>query len=344
MRRLRAPAVAATLFAAGLSAQVTVSLTTATAAGARAAVAGKVVVQGTPANTLIPLDRPLVHTASSSASATQSGSASLLAGAFSSYPGVNLVGDANARGDASDGAGSAPAASAQNSAFGAAAFLMRFSTPQATSGYLAFTWQTVEQQTATVGATVDIGDNSSIEWTGTGTQSAMRSYSLPVQIPAQGLVVRLAVQNLANGAGQTLGSSRAYVALRLRFVAASAFQCKVTPYGQGCGPQLAGSVVTLGGQHVITLALTGGYPGSFALHAIGTQQINLNLGGGCALLSNAVFIGLEPTDANGDAVQILRLPVTTTGSSYHQYLPLAVQGGNLVLRASNGLKIEASGG
>lgn len=248
-----------------------------------------------------------------------------------------------ARGDQQlgDAAGTSASPQAAGAVFGAHSFLMKIQAPPGTKGTVSVSWHHKGDLGAWAKGSVDIGDDANPEWSGGGPGHDAFVKRFPAAVDKNGLlVVRLTTEAQAPGSGNTADWVNYFIDLFVGFAPESAATCTITPYGSGCGPVLAGGAVTTGGRHVITLLMTGGFPNSFALALTGTQALNLSLGGGCYLLSNGVAVALLPTDAQGDATQVWKVPVSLPGRSFHQFLPIALQGQSLVLQASNGLKVE----
>lgn len=119
-------------------------------------------------------------------------------------------------------------------------------------------------------------------------------------------------------------------------------KCAVTPYGQGCGPKLDAGVSKVGNNNVVAWKLSGGFKNSFAINVIGTQALDLKLGGGCSLLSNALVLTIVQTDANGAWSDSDVLPLHNL-QTFHQMLPFELRGQNIVLQATNGQKLVCTG-
>ncbi|MCB9881190.1 MAG: hypothetical protein H6834_05320 [Planctomycetes bacterium] len=50
--------------------------------------------------------------------------------------------------------------------------------------------------------------------------------------------------------------------------------------------------------------------------------------------------GVIHADGAGNATQVVTAPATLTGLSFHQFLPISLSGTQVVLTATNGIRIE----
>jgi hypothetical protein len=232
----------------------------------------------------------------------------------------------------------------QNAQPGPIDFLMTMTGTPSAQGAIQVTWQSLLKGTATVAASIDIGNDNSAEWQGGDVQASIKSAQLPVAFDAQGkIVVKLSLDGTITGAGPFVYSN-VYGRLTARFMDASAGKCTITPYGSGCGgAAVAASVLPIGNDHVISLKLTGGFANAFVVEAVGTQAISLPLPAGCSLLCNAQTVLVHPTNAQGEYATTHKVSKFVAITAYHQFLPVDMQGNQLVLRASNGLKIVSTG-
>ena len=139
----------------------------------------------------------------------------------------------------------------------------------------------------------------------------------------------------------TTSTKYTWTELSVRFQPDLTATCTFTNYGQGCGgAQLAGNELVVGNTRSLFMLGTGCYPLSPVIIAIGSQQLGLPLLNGCALLCNAETLELASADAVGNATASWNIPVTLTGTSYLQFLPIADVGGLLAIRGSNGVRID----
>jgi hypothetical protein len=244
------------------------------------------------------------------------------------------------RGTPSDTTHLTPSTS-KNGTPGAIAFLGEMQGPANRTGVLRLSWQTLFKYSATAQATVDVDNDSTIDWTGTDTQGGVKGTDLPAAFDANGkLVFRITMSGSMAGAGQFVYSS-VYTRLAWSFVEPINASCTVTAYGQGCqGVQATGVVTPFPNHHLISLQVTGGFPNGFVVETVGNQSMNLPLLGSCALLSNALVLLVRQADAQGSYSHSYQVSKFTGSMSYHQYLPIELQGNALVIKASNGLKIN----
>lgn len=228
---------------------------------------------------------------------------------------------------------------------GAISFLVTFTGKPASKGAIQLTWQSLLQYgTGTVAATADLGNDNSVEWSGGDLKGSIKTVNLPVTFDSNGkAVLKLTMDGTTTGAGQFTYSSL-YGRLTAKFIDSNAGKCTVTAYSSGCaGAQVAAGVLSIGNNHVVNLKMTGGYPNAYVVEAVGNQQTNLTLPGNCSLLCNAVVILVHGTDAKGEYSTTHQISKYTALTAYHQFLPIDLQNGQLVVKATNGLKIVCTG-
>lgn len=271
-------------------------------------------------------------------------SASLSTYGYVNSQGVTVVGLSGlARGTKGDEAYTTPTTTAPGQP-GDLEFVMRLKSSPSRKGALRVSWQSLLKNNATSSASVDVDDDNKVEWKGGDTNGGVKTAIIPVAFDAKGqLMARLTLAGTVQGAGQYLYSST-YGRLDIRFIDANAGKCTITPYGKGCqGTAANGAVTTIGAQHVLTTKMTGGFANAFALEAIGSTQQNIPLPGGCTLLSNAITILVHKSDAKGEVQIVRKVSTFQRLSTLHQFLPLTLKGKDLVLRASNGLRVVCTG-
>lgn len=334
--------VALCLFCAGLSAQTSVALVAATPIAAHTlAAAGPATLQG------IPAGQPIAGSPNNVfLNTSQSPTPAYLSATTIVYPtlpnqggaGFNFFERAYARGTAADLAGSSPSAAAAGATFGPHAVLATFSAAPGTVGRIVVSYRTSAANVAgTTGASVDIGNDGTAEF----AQAAGAQWSSPVTIgPSGQLVVRVANECRSAGNG-TATTVYTWTELFVAFQPDLAANCTFTNYGQGCaGVQAAGTELVVGTTRTILVLATGCFPSSPAIVATGSQQLGLQLPGGCSLLCNAEGVALAAADAAGNASTTWTLPITVVGTTFVQFLPVVDVNGALQLRASNGVRID----
>lgn len=252
--------------------------------------------------------------------------------------GVNFFARANARGASGDQAGTSASAQQQGLTFGPQAIVCTFRSAPGTAGNVILSFRQSAAASGSTAMSLDIGNDNSVE-----LQSSVGvRREFPFTFGASGtLAVRVTNDCQAIGDG-TPTTQYSWTEIWIGFMPDLRATCTFTPYGTGCGPQLAGGDVEIGNNRVITMLATGCHPNSPVLVATGTQQLNLVLPGGCSLLSNATVIALANADGTGLATASWTVPVTAVSTSFHQFLPLALIGGNLVLTASNGVRVDCA--
>lgn len=250
--------------------------------------------------------------------------------------GVNFFERANARGAVGDTSGSSASTSPTGASFGPHAILCTFTNAPGTIGKIRLQFRASPAATGTTGVVLDIGNDGVID-----LQSAVGVYQdFPFTFPASGQVtVRLGNECLAAGDG-TSTNFYSWTEVWLGFMPDLSATSTFTSYGQGCGPVAQAGEVVLGTNRVITMLVSGCYPSMPVIAVGGTQPINLPLLGGCSLLCNALDFSLLTADGNGVVTDSWTIPVTLVGRTYHQFLPITLQNNNLVISASNGVRID----
>jgi hypothetical protein len=252
--------------------------------------------------------------------------------------GFNFFERANARGAANEAAGTSASATQTGAVLGAHAVLAVFSAPPTTQGHIRVSFRNnAAVSGGTTGASVDVGNDGVFEV----NQANPGEFSLPYTFGASGQVT-VRVGNLCSSNGNGTSSMiYTWTELWVGFQPDLTATCTFTNYGQGCaGVQAAGNQLVVGNQRTIFMLATGCFPSSPTIVAHGSQQIALPLPAGCALLCNAEGLALALADAAGNATWSWTTPVTTLGTTHVQFLPIADQGGALVLRSSNGVRID----
>jgi hypothetical protein len=176
----------------------------------------------------------------------------------------------------------------------------------------------------------DVGNDGTAELTGPSP-----GIEIPVTIGASGeLPVRVRAEALL----ATLGGGNVFVTVRVDFLPDPVATCTITPYGSPCnGASSNGSAVDLGTIRAVTLLSAGGFAQAPVLSLFGSQNIGPTLPGGCALLTDAAIVVPLVSDPVGAAVHAFTLPVTASGTLFHQFVPLDLAA--FAFRASNGLEI-----
>lgn len=330
------------LFVVGsLPAQASVALAAATPiAAATAASGGVTTFQG------IPQGRPIGASPNNVFLTTsQSPSGAYLSATTICYPtssyqgsaGFNFFERAHARGGVGDVAGTSASGSAAGATFGPHAVLATFQAAPGTVGRIVVQFRRSAANGGAASASVDVGNDGTAEF----AQTAGGNFSLPYTFGASGQVdVRVANECRSAGNG-TSTLVYTWTELYVGFQPDLTATCTFTNYGQGCsGAQAAGTELVVGTTRTILMLATGCFPNGPALVATGSQQVGLQLPGGCSLLCNAEGVRLATADASGNATVTWTIPTTVVGTTYVQFLPLTDVNGSLVLKASNGVRID----
>jgi len=344
--------VLATLVAATPLLAQTQSITTdfkqLSAAGALATAGSNSDFKSSPANTVIGpspwMWRLRASATSGSGASGLSASSSMWAVRNSNNNGIQMGMTGTTRGGKTDKGLFTPSTSKTGKP-GAISFLMTMTGKPATQGAIQLTWQSLLQYgTGTVAASADVGNDNSVEWSGGDVAGGIKTANLPVAFDSKGkIVVKLTMDGTTTGAGQFTYSTL-YGRLTAKFVDINAGKCTVTAYGSGCGSAaVSAGVLSVGNNHVLNLKMTGGYPNAFVVETVGNQQTALPLPGNCSLLCNALVILIHKTDAKGEYATAHKVSKYAKLTAYHQFLPIDQQNGQLVIKATNALKIVCTG-
>jgi hypothetical protein len=251
--------------------------------------------------------------------------------------GFNFFERATARGSAQDVAGSSSSVLASAATFGPHAVLATFSVAPSTVGRVVVSFRRSAPNGGVASARIDIGNDGTSEF----AQTTAAEWSQSVTIGASGLLPVLVANECQSSGNGTTNSVYTWTELYVSFQPDRTASCTFTAYGQGCASaQLAGTQLVVGASRTVLMLGTGCFPQSPVLVAIGAQQAGLALPAGCSLLSSADSLQLALADGSGAATTSWTFPTTVVGTTYVQFLPLADQNGQLVLRASNGVSID----
>lgn len=255
--------------------------------------------------------------------------------------GLNFFERAYARGTSAEQSGSVASAAGPVGAFGPHALLATFQAAPGTVGKIVFSYRVGPYATSTTSGSIDVGNDGTVEASGAG---ASTSQEVPFTFGPSGSVdVRITNECHVTGTGNVQDFAYAWTEIWVGFRPDLNATCTISSIGQGCnGLSESASETTAGANRVLNFVLSGAAPGSVAISMFGSTQLGLALPGaaGCTLLTNADVFGLVTVGATGIGVDTLVIPMTTTGRVYHQYLPLDVVGGNLVLATTNAIRVD----
>lgn len=329
--------------AAIVPAQTTVTLVAATPIAAlTSAVGGTTTFQGIPQGQAIGSSPNSVFLTTNQSPAGSYLSATTICYPTSSYQGgagFNFFERAYSRGTASDAAGSSASPAAAGGSFGPHAVLATFAAAPGTDGHIVVSFRRNAAAGGTTGVGIDVGNDGTVEI----AQATAGEFSLPYTMGPSGQVaVRVANEcgQVGDGTNTTLYT---WTEIWVGFQPDLTATCTFTNYGTGCaGVQAAGAQLVVGNTRTILMLATGCFPNSPAIVATGSHQLGLPLPGGCALLCNAEGLALTPADAAGNATVTWTIPVTVVGTQFVQFLPIADVAGSLVIRTSNGVRIDCT--
>lgn len=335
---------AASPFAAALAAQTTVSLATATPVATMTSGAQQtfeVTAQGAAIGSF---PNTVLQTSSQSPSPDWLTATTIIypTNGFGGGQGFNFFERATCRAPVGHSAGTSQSATATGATFDAHAVMATFGAAPGTPGNIVVSWR---NNLPTVGGNghadckIDIGNDGTFEV----SQSAAQNFSFPYTMGATGSVDVL-VSNECRSDGDGQGTNvYTWTELYVSFQPDQTAACTFTNYGQGCGgAQLAGNEIVVGATRNVFFLGTGCFGNSPVIVAIGSQQLAIPLLSGCSLLSNADALQLTAADGLGNATASWTMPVTVTGTTYVQFLPIADVGGLLAIRASNGVDLTCN--
>ncbi|MBK9385790.1 MAG: hypothetical protein IPN34_13350 [Planctomycetes bacterium] len=257
---------------------------------------------------------------------------------FENGIGCNFFERAYARGAASDVAGTSASPAATGAQHGPHALLLSFQNTPGTAGKIVFHFRANPGTTGSTSGAIDLDNNGTIEFR--ATQTATQEFPFTFG-PTGSLDLRVLNDCSVRGTGNTSDFQSAWTEIWVGFLPDLTATSSFTSYGAGCsGAQAFGGDVLLGSNRVVTMLVSGAFPNDPVLGVSGTQPLNIPLPGGCSLLATVEVVTVLTADASGNATQTWTMPATLTGIAYHQFLPLSLQSGALVLRASDGVRME----
>lgn len=339
-RIMRTPLLAcAVLGAVSLPAQTTLSLAAATPiAAVTSAAGGATTFQG------IAQGQPIGSSPNQVFLSTSQSANGYLSATTIVYPTVGYQGGAGfnfferayAAGNPGNAAGSSASTSASGATFGPHAVLATFQAAPGTVGNIRVSWRNNDVAAGTANAIVDIGNDGIAEV----NQAAPQEFSFPFTFPASGqVVVRVANECRSTGTGTSM-AEYTWTEMWVGFQPDLTATCTISSYGQGCaGAMAAGNQIVVGNTRNLFVLATGCFPSGPVIVATGSAQLNLPLLNNCALLCNAETLAITTADAAGNATANWSIPTTALGTTHVQFLPLADQGGALVIRATNGVRV-----
>ncbi len=294
--------------------------------------------------TVVPANTPVAgtpNTVNINARLDQGGYASATTIAYPTQPyqgsiGLNFFERAYARGTAAEIAGTSSSAQQNGAMHGPHALLLTFRNAPGTAGRIVFNFRA--STTGAVAGSIDIGDDGNVEFA--ATAGASREFPFTFG-PSGQVVVRVTNDCRATGTGNPNDFVSAWTEIWTGFRPDLTAQCTITAYGTACGGVTAnGAEVVIGSSRVLTFLVNGAFANSVVLAASGDRQLGVQLPGGCSLLCNATGVRLLQSDSLGNATDSYAIPATAVGTSWFQFLPLDLLSGNLVLTASNGLRVD----
>lgn len=271
------------------------------------------------------------------------GYASAITTAYPTQPyqgqiGVNFFERAYARGTSSEIAGTSASAAQQGASHGPHALRVTFQNNPGVSGKIVFSFRANASIGGVTAGSIDVGADGTVEYS--TTASGFRE--LPFTFGTAGsVVVKVTNECRIAGSGNAVDFMSAWTEMWVGFRPDLTATSTFTNYGTSCGGVSAtGTDVVIGSNRVLTFLVTGGFTNSVVLSATGSQQLAVPLPGGCNLLCTAESVRLLQSDNLGNATDSYVLPSIAVGTTFHQFLPLNLIGNNLVLTASNGVRVS----
>ncbi|MBK8979916.1 MAG: hypothetical protein IPM29_28800 [Planctomycetes bacterium] len=251
--------------------------------------------------------------------------------------GVNFFERAYARGLTTDLCGTSASPASNGAQTGSHALLLTFANVPGTRGKVMLSFRASPGTTGTVGATLDIGNDGTLEL----RTAQAGSFEFPVTMPSSGtLDVRVGNECHVTGSGNVADFQSCWTEIWAGFRPDRTASCTIASYGQGCGPLASATEAVVGTSRVVTFLVTGAFPRDPVIAVTGSGPLNLPLPGGCSLLSTVEVAVLVTADAAGLATHTMVVPATLTGTTHHQFAPVTLQGQNLVLTTSNGIRVD----
>ena len=190
--------------------------------------------------------------------------------------------------------------------------------------------------TSTVGASVDIGDNNTIDWRPTIRNGVPVRKKLTLPAGPKGIVIRLLlrVSQTATATG-TMG-----MRATLRYSFRSGQQsCTLRPNGPRCGPQLTGSLTTPLGP--LNIQSSGATAKSVGVWILGFKSISVPIPGtNCLLLTSPDALGPHGFDARGTARLHVPIPPRLQGFLSWQDAVLTPGASGLRLQTTQSLHLR----
>lgn len=251
--------------------------------------------------------------------------------------GLNFFERAYARGAATDVCGTSSSPARSGAQLGPHSLLLTFGNAPGTRGKVVFSFRANPGTTGTVGAGIDIDNDGAYELQ--ATAGAFQEF--PYTIPQSGVVdVRVDNECHVTGTGNTADFQSCWTEIWVGFRPDLTATCTISSYGQGCGPQASATDAVIGNNRVVTFLVTGAFANDPVVAITGSHAIALQLPGGCSLLSALDVATLVTADAQGIATHSYVIPATLTGTTFNQFVPVQLQGRNLAIRTSNGVRVD----
>lgn len=224
---------------------------------------------------------------------------------------------------------------------GPQSFLVTFRGPKSIRGNVRLSWEgRTQTATSKTGATIDVGNDNTIDFVGDAAKSNREERFFPVSFANGPVVVKVTF----TGSGSTPGKSVQAHWQRVKLNMIKTGTCGIASFGQSCGgAKLDGGMLVLGSTAIVSLKLTGGAANGFFVRVAGTQRVNATLPGGCTLLASPEIVVLGRANASGEFSEAFTLSADTNWKVVFQYIPFDLVSGQLQLKATNGQEASCSG-
>jgi len=231
-------------------------------------------------------------------------------------------------------------ASASTAKPGPVSFLVTFRQPASVTGELVVSWAGLGGSNSHWTASVDIGNDNTVELAADSTKDTSKIVGFPVTFAGGPVAVKVTLSGTASNAPAVLFNQ--FQSLRLSLVRKGS--CALVSYGKPCGgASMNAGMLTLGKKSVLSTKLSGAASGGFFIRVFGESRTALALPGGCQLLAEPAVLDLRRADANGEFVESFLLPTYYNFTLTMQYLPFTLSGNQIVLSATEAWEMRCSG-
>lgn len=219
-------------------------------------------------------------------------------------------------------------------------FLVTFRQPSTVKGDLVLSWYGLNHANSNWTATVDIGNDNSVEFSADSTKETNRFAAIPVAFANGPIDVKVTF----SGSSQGTPSSPWNVFESLKISLDRTGSCNLVSYGSSCGgAKMDAGMFSIGKSSVLAVNLSGGVQNGFFVRVIGEKRTDLPLPGTCRLLAEPTIVQLLRSDANGAYKESFMVPANMNFIVTLQYVPFDLVGTQIQARATNAWEMKCSG-